>query len=181
MTRIFCTKKLHGLIGSVETTLESDNIIRSLSDWNSHLFFVDKRKCLIFVNNLTYYTIFITDILKKDLINIDKVFSSRLKEQLIHDKIINDSESIESLFPVSKIQIYKTNNDRKTIGRINDFINMFKAHCFYKYEHLKNMDIVYENGLINKTPTGKPNEIKKSWSNPIDNINEIKKPAHNKV
>ena len=174
MTRIYSTKKLQGLIGNVETELPEDNKTRSLTDWNSHLFFVDKRKCLIFINNLTYYSIFIADIFKKDLAHIDKIFFLRLNEQLRHDKIINNSESIESIFQVNGLKFYRTNNDRRTIGRINDFVYMFKTHCLYKYDHLKNMDIVYENGLINTTPTGKPDELKKSWSSPVQNMFEIK-------
>jgi len=173
MIRIFCTKKLQYFIKNIDKELPTDLNNIALSDWNAHLFFIDKRKCLIFVNNLTFYTVFMTDFLKKDLEKINSIFEKRLQEQLLHDKIIESSEFTESIFPRLKINFYKTNNNKKVIGRINDFVDMFKIHCSYKYGSLNEMNIVYENGLINGTPTGKLLETKKSWSSPIKNVNEM--------
>jgi hypothetical protein len=173
MSRIYCTKKLQSFIGQVDEKLPSDLNEISINDWNAHLFFLDKRKCLIFVNNLTFYTIFLVDILKKDLKNIDLIFRKRLQEQLVHDKIISDSEFAESIFSKPELNFFKTNNNKKVIGRINDFTDMFKVHCFYKYDNVKEMDVLKENGLMNQTTTGKLNEIKKSWSSPIQNLEEI--------
>ena len=175
MSRIYCTKKLQDFIGIVQKELPNNLNEISVNDWNAHIFFIDKRKCLIFVNNLTFYTLFLTNILKKDLKEIDTIFKKRLQEQLINDKIIESSELDESVFSELEINFYKTNNNRKVIGRINDFVAMFKVHCSYKYESLNEMNIIYENGLINKTPTGKLLEEKKSWSSPIQNLNEILK------
>jgi len=46
-------KKLHEFVGEVQTTLPTENIERNLNNWNGHLFFMDRKKCLVFVNNLT--------------------------------------------------------------------------------------------------------------------------------
>jgi len=153
MPRIYCTKKLEGFIGNVEQDLPSDII---------------QKKCIVFVNNLTAYSVFIIDILKKDLKNIDVLFYSRLIEQLKHDKIIGKDGFYESLFPLEEMKFIKTNNDRKIIGRINDSVEMFKSHLFHKYDQLKNMNVIHENGLFNTSLTGKPGEIKKSWRSPVD-------------
>jgi len=173
MSRIYCTKKLQDFIGNVEKKLPENFDKISMNDWNAHLFFIDKRKCLIFVNNLTFYTLFLTDILKKDLKEIDSIFKRRLQEQLVNDKIIESSELAESVFSELEINFYKTNNNRKVIGRINDFLDMFRIHCSYKYESLNEMNVVYENGLINNTPTEKLFDVKKSWSSPILNVKEM--------
>lgn len=170
MPRIYCTKKLESFIGNADQDLPSDMIYRSLQDWNAHLFFADRKKCLVFVNNRTAYSLFLADILKKDLKNIDLLFHRRLFEQLKHDNILNTDEAFKSIFPPEELKFYKTNNDRKTIGRINDFVNMFKVHLFYKYDKFENMNIIYENGLINTAPTGIPGEMKKTWSSPIENM-----------
>lgn len=175
MTRVYCTNKLKDFIGNVDKSLPDDfNNIKS-SDWNAHLFFVDKRKCIVFVNNLTYYTIFIADIVKKDLKNIEDIFKKRLEEQLLQDRVIDNFENAKILIGESEMSFIRTNNNKRVIGRINDFIGMFKVHCLYKYGHLNEMDIVYENGLINKIPTGKYTDIKKSFSNPIENLMELMK------
>jgi hypothetical protein len=172
MTRVYCTKKLKDFIGEVEETLPDDfNDIR-LSDWNAHLFFVDKRKCIVFVNILTYYSVFIADIVKKDLKNIDEIFIKRLKEQLIQDRVIEDFNKAILLTDGERISFYKTNNNKKAIGRINDFVDMFKVHCSVKYGHLNDMDIVFENGLFNRSLTGQYADIKKTMTKPVDNLRE---------
>jgi len=172
MTRVYCTKKLNDFIGNVEETLPDDFNDIKLSDWNAHLFFVDKRKCIAFVNILTYYSVFIADIVKKDIKNFDEIFITRLKEQLLKDRVIDDFKNVNLLTDEAKLCFIKTNNNKKVIGRINDFVDMFKVHCIVKYGHLNEMDIVYENGLLNKTPTGQYAEIKKTWTNPIENMKE---------
>lgn len=177
MTRVYCTKKLKDFIGEVEETLPNDFNDIKLSDWNAHLFLVDKRKCIIFVNILTYYSVFIADIVKKDLKNIDEIFIKRLKEQLIQDRVVNDFKNAILLTDGAKISFIKTNNNKKAIGRINDFVSMFKVHCFVKYGHLNEMDIVYENGLFNRTPTGQYADIKKTWTRPVDNLRDKMEPS----
>ena len=172
---IYCTKKLQDFIVNIDKELPKDLDEISINDWNAHLFFIDKRKCLIFVNNLTFYTLFLTNILKKDLKKINSIFKKRLQEQLIYDKIIENIDFSESVFTELEINFYKTNNNRKVIGRINDFVDVFKFHCSYRYKNLNDVNVVYENGIINTTPTGKLLEIKKSWSSPIQNVNKMRK------
>jgi hypothetical protein len=175
MARIYCTKKLKDFIGAVDEELPANLNEISMNDWNAHLFFIDKKKCLIFMNNLTFYSLFVTDILKKDLKNIDTIFYTRLREQLFSDRIICGSELPEQVFSELKPTFYKTNNNKKVIGRINDFVSDFKFHCSYKYGSLKDMNVVFENRIINETPTGKLLEVKKSWSRPIQNVIEMMK------
>jgi len=174
MTRVYCTKKLKEFIGDVDETLPVDYNDLKLSDWNAHLFFVDKRKCIVFVNMLTYYSVFIADIVKKDLKNIDEIFLKRLNEQLHHDGLAaKDHENGSILTEGAKIRFIKTNNNKKVLGRINDFVYMFKVHVAYKYGHLSATDVVYENGLINTTPTGKYTDTIKGRTSPVWNVKAI--------
>jgi hypothetical protein len=173
MTRVYCSKKLHDFIGNVEDELPVDVHDIKLSDWNAHLFYLEKRKCIVFVNIMTYYVVFITDIVKKDLKNIDEIFMSRLREQLMHDKVINNNSNSVQLTDGEKIRFVKTNNNKKVIGRINDFVYTFKVHCVLKYGHLSEMDIVHENGLINTISTGKYSDIRKTWASPLANLKEL--------
>lgn len=173
MINIFCTKKLQEFIGVVNTDLHTATTHRSLYNWNGHLFYVNRKKCIGLVNNRTGYSVFLTDLRKKDLHNFQSLFYERLKEQLIHDEIRNAKEILDSLYSMGEIKFYKTNNDRKTIGRLNDFIGMFKRHLFYKYGNIENMHLTYENGLINNTPTGVPGETRKTWSSPVENMHKM--------
>lgn len=77
------------------------------SDWNAHLFFMDKRKCIVFVNILTYYSVFIVDIVKKDLKNINEIFMKRFKEQLLQDRVVNDFKNAILFTDGAKIRFIK--------------------------------------------------------------------------
>ena len=149
MIQIFCSKKLHEFVRDVQIAPASKEIERNLKIWNGHLFFLDRKKCLVFVNNLTHYSVFMTEFAKKDLANFETLFYHRLEEQLKHDQIISSSEGFDKLFPRDGFEFHRTNNDRKMTGRIKDLVETFKVHRFYKYESFDDMRIVYENGLMN--------------------------------
>lgn len=149
MIHIYCSKKLHQFVGDVQDAPPTDGIERNLNIWNGHLFYLDRKKCLVFVNNLTHYAVFMPDFVKKDLASFETRFYHRLEEQLKNDQVIANSQDFDALFPRDGFEFYKTNNDRKMTGRINDLVQTFKTYLFYKYNSLIEMRVVYENGLIN--------------------------------
>ena len=142
---IFCSKKLHEFVGDVQKKLLTENIERNLRNWNGHLFFLVRKKCLVFVNNLTNYAVFMPDFVKTDLPNFETFVYDRLEEQLKHDGVVANSKAFDKLFPRDGFQFYKTNNDRRITGRINDQVQTFKVHRFHKYESFDDMRVAYEN------------------------------------
>jgi len=62
---IYCSNKLKQFLGSFVTNTLTNQFKSGLGDWNGHLFFLYGKKCLALVNNQTYYSLFIADILKK--------------------------------------------------------------------------------------------------------------------
>ena len=173
MTAIFCSNKLKSLIGPEDLTQYSEEVEPSIGGWNAHLFSVDKRKCLAFTNNKCYYTVFITDILKKDLKKINELFTTRLIQQLLFDNVI----TLRHIPLIKEVQdsiiLSRTNNDKKTIGTMNDFIYQFKVHKEYKYESLYDMDVIKENSLINDTPTRPKNKPYSNYGKPKTDMKEI--------
>ncbi len=174
MTRIYCTHKLQRFIGKGVQDLPVDLVDSKYGDWNGNLFFIKKRKYIVLTNNLTNYSIFLPNILKKDLKEFNNLIERRVIEQLIYDKIINqnDIEFIREF--IGQLTFYKTNNDRRILGVMNDIIYNFKANCLYKYNHISEMDIIHENGILNTMPTMKPRILKKKLSVAIDNLKELK-------
>lgn len=173
--RIYCTKKLHEFIGDVEETLPADHDDIRITDWNAHLFYVERKKCLVFVNILTYYCVFITDITKKDVKGLDQLLMKRMREQLIQDKFFSETEKALHLMTGAEVRFIKTNNNKKVIGRINDFVYTFKVHLAYKYENLSEMNVVYENGLFNSHITGQYGDKRRTFTSPVSNLkNKIK-------
>ena len=170
MTRIFCSKKLHGIIDIVDNKLPSDCMTRSMNNWNGQLFYTDRKKILIFVNNLTCYSILIFNFKKKDLKNTNNIFRQRLKDQLLHDQIISDSRVFDKIFEPVDLQFFKTNNDRKIIGNMSDLIYQFKGIREEHYIHIDSMDIKTVNAYLNDIPYNNPTETKKILSFPKDNM-----------
>lgn len=171
--RIFCTRKLSDYIGSVNKDLPSDCLDQKFSDWNAHLFNLNRKKCLIFVHNQTHYTVFLTGVVKKDLQNIEDIFIRRLFEQLEVAHITLSANMIDKLTLADGIEFYKTNNNKKILGRINDFTYQFKLHCEVKYGHISEMDIIREIGLINQVPITLEINGKKTWTNPTTFLREL--------
>ncbi len=131
MPNIFCTRKLEkllgkGLIAPEPTTNEL------LGNWNANLFPLAGRKCLIAMNDLSYYCLIFLDILKKDLLNLHELFYQRLIEQLHYDQINFSVACSAQLLNYSEPKFLRTNNNRKVLGTMNDFV--------YQIEYLFHMD-----------------------------------------
>ena len=173
MTKIYCTHRLQKFIGKGVQDLPIDLIDSKYGDWNGNLFFINKRKYIVLTNNLTNYSIFLPNILKKDMKEFNNLVERRIMEQLIHDKIINHNYNEFISEFIGQLTFHKTNNDRRITGVMNDIIYNFKANCLYKYNHISEIDIIHENGILNTMPTIKPRELKKKLSIPIDNLIEL--------
>ncbi|MCU4166732.1 DUF6933 domain-containing protein [Carboxylicivirga caseinilyticus] len=173
MKRIYCTKNLGEFIGSVDNILPVDNKDLKANDWNAHIFTLDRKKCLIFVHALTHYTIFIEKFKKGDLKNIDEIFQSKLKQQLDRDELIYGNNFLEKIHFGQELKFYKTNNNRKVLGRLNDFVNIFKYHCKDKYGNIDNMDFIKENGIINKVSIELTQENTKYWTKPFEEMKKL--------
>ena len=170
MTRVFCSKKLYSLFDHIDNHLPADCMTRSLNNWNAQLFYTDRKKNMIFINNLTCYSIFILDLKKKDLPNISHIFKQRLKVQLQQDKIVLTSSEFDKIFEPVDMKFFKTNNDRKIIGTMSDLIYQFKGIRADNYTHIDSMDINYVNSNLNNIPYNNPVEAKKILSFPKENM-----------
>lgn len=123
MVNVFCSKKLEPFVDI------DNNIQETLNLWNAHLVYFDGKKCLYFVDKKTLYSIFIADIVKKDLKNIGNLFFDTLVQQLKNDKIYRPELDKFLIDNFKTIKFYKTDNDQKTLGTLRDDLNHLKAYC----------------------------------------------------
>ena len=132
MTNIFCTKKLEKLIGKklIATNAVSDELI---GNWNANLFSLNKRKCLIIMNDVTYYCLIFLDVLKKDVLNFHELFYQRLIEQLDYDQVNFPFECAPKLITSCEPNFLRTNNNRKVLGTMNEFVYELKYHFQLDY------------------------------------------------
>ena len=165
MTTVFCSNKLEQLIGIIEEN-PSPDIGNKLGNWNGHLFIFDRKKNLIFMNDKTAYTFVLMNIKKADLKDFKKIFKESLINQLYNDLKISERQEIEVRKWVSDIQLAKTNNNKKILGTINDFIQTIKAIASEQggLTRLTNLSLGY--GLNNYIIGTKLEGVTKSYSVP---------------
>jgi hypothetical protein len=125
MTRIYCSAKLEAFFGKLGSAPTEKNHSK-FGDWNGHLFYVGRKKCLIFVNNRTAYTLLMVDVSKKDLLNFPSLFKETFIQQLDNDIVLTERQEIELRRELSELEICRTNNDKKIIGTINHHLEAIK-------------------------------------------------------
>lgn len=168
MTTVFCSNKLKesGVILNVSTA--NDNLTGP--GWNAHLFGFSKKKHLIFVHNRSYYCVVIDNIKKDNILNIGNLFTYRLVEQWIADKIIDELEGLIHLQKLLPVKLYKTNNDKITIGAINALIDSYTAALNQPYWFGKTT--IQINSGLNEIPSG-AGMARGKYSNPIENMRRV--------
>ncbi|ESU30031.1 hypothetical protein FLJC2902T_05220 [Flavobacterium limnosediminis JC2902] len=127
MINIYCSTKLSSII-------KSEKFIGGNSDpeneWSAHLFPIAGRKCAIFVNKETLYSVVLVDVLKKDLLNLQVIFTEFLIKQLEINKMLTPKYESHIRETNQIMNIYTTDNDRKTMGSLTDFIYHIKASYY---------------------------------------------------
>jgi hypothetical protein len=141
---IYCSKKLETFLGQIIPIIQPTES-SYLGDWNGHLFTIDRKKSLIFMNNKTCYSLVMTNVLKKDMKDLGQVFKERLIRQLAHDLNINERQEIKIRKELADIVLSKSNNDKKIIGTINHHVDSLK----YNNYGGGNWDDVYVTGILN--------------------------------
>ena len=143
---IYCSNKLETFLGQITPTIQpTESSI--LGDWNGNLFTVDKKKCLIFMNNKTCYSVVMTNVLKKEIKDFEQIFKERLIRQLDNDLHINERQEIKIRKELGDVVLSKSNNDKKIIGTINHQVDNLKCNNFGG--RIENWDEVSVTGILN--------------------------------
>nr|WP_157961105.1 hypothetical protein [Lutibacter citreus] len=148
----------------MENSLDVENIF---GKWNASLFYIARKKCLIFVNSKSFYSVIIPKFSISELGKIDQLFLENFYQQLIFEKIDVDLEFIVK--NIGKLSFHHTDNDRKITGIINYHISNVD-YLKYDYE-------IFNSAVIREL-TNKLNLIpfkQLGWKNPNVVMNEILK------
>src|SRR3989339_1730399 len=155
MAIIFLSNILINAVGiknlSFELTISTNS--DDLYNWNAHLFKIGRDKKVIFVNKKSLYSFHTATLQKKDLLNLKDLFFNGLCEQINSDFILSDMDKKEILSNYSSILLRTTDNDKRIIGTMNDYIyhakSMYSIDYFY-YSKSEN----FKSSLINGMPVG---------------------------
>ncbi|MDF2437059.1 MAG: hypothetical protein K0Q95_1435 [Bacteroidota bacterium] len=171
MTTIYCSNKLKDFVGQTNLTTVDSSTENKFGDWNGHLIIYDREKYLMFINNKTYYVVILPRIKKADLSKFDSIFIDRLIEQLTFDSVIERTDALILMQRLLPVRLARTNNDRKAIGTLNEFIYQFKVqHEFFDW---RNKSITYINGKLNDTIVSASRPGKRDYGRPIDDMKSL--------
>lgn len=97
--------------------------------WYAHLFYLNRKKCLLFVNALTMYPVLAADLSRKEIHYFNAMLGESLKPQLYDEGVSEDviSKFLEHLY---KPEISKSKN-RSIIGTAVDYERLIRAHLEY--------------------------------------------------
>ncbi|MGV3588829.1 MAG: DUF6933 domain-containing protein [Adhaeribacter sp.] len=171
MTSIYLSAKLQALFPPFDAKVNSTSPNDTLGDWNGHVFTLNRKRYLIFVNNKTYYAVILAGVLKKDLSKFSAFFLAHLLEQLTYDNLISPADYPLITAHYGQAQLARTNNDRKVLGTINEFIFMIKAYC--ERQLVTPLEVAALNHKINNSLTGAGRTGKHLYGKPINDMKDL--------
>lgn len=145
-----CTKKVIDKIKKYKPVEKSKESI-GLYNWYVDLINLERKNYFLFTNSKTLFSFFVYAGTKKELENIETIFESRLREQVIRDIGTLKEYQDKALFSNENYRFVKTNN-RSILGSMNDFKHQIKIQVWHKGELSKTYELI--NHLLNEVPMG---------------------------
>lgn len=146
MLHLQCTKKVLKIVG--ETKNGPVPLKPSLLSWHVNEFRVDRRKLLLFTNDLTYYSVFWYPATKPHILNMKNVLASELMESLMNAGFTPDQ--VEEYFTGFDHAFFTPTSSRQVLGVMNDLKKQLTFFMSDYYEDPLSFKEITRR--INKTP-----------------------------
>ena len=126
MQLIRCTKKLQKEMGFKKSDISDDEPKEShLGSWHANLIHIDRKKCVLFVNDKTFFNLIIPDIPRAQIRELSSLFKMTLEcvlategiPEMAKTKIMSEYELIQ----------YSNTNNKSVLGSINDLAFHYKS------------------------------------------------------
>ncbi|MEH7053040.1 DUF6933 domain-containing protein [Bacillus pseudomycoides] len=127
MQLIQCTKKLADAM-EIKTEKIDLSDSNTLNCWHANLFTINRKKCVIVMNNITRYHFMIYGVTKKDLRNLEMLFKKDLVTNLLLDGI--EPEVIEQYLNQDPTIQYAATNNRSIISQMNESVFMINDYFY---------------------------------------------------
>jgi hypothetical protein len=147
MTTIRCTNRLLKELGTKTTIALAQP--SGLSDWHANLLWFDRKKCVLFTNDLTLYS-FLIHMVKKPLsAGFGELFRLGLLKSLMSDGL--DNPQVRRMLGSQGSIIITKTNSRSILGSMNDLA--FQIKCIvHSKGGLAIADLFEINRQMNETP-----------------------------
>jgi len=125
MQLIRCTKRLQKEMGLKHSDLCAEEPRFSyLGPWHVNLIHIDRRKCVLFVNDKTLFNFIVPDLSKAQIRDLDKLFKSYLS-CMIADAGISEADRVRILSEYDEVR-YANTNSKSVLGSMNDLAFHYK-------------------------------------------------------
>lgn len=127
MQLIRCTKKLQKEVGVKQSELCDDEPRFSyLGPWHANLIHIDRRKCVLFVNDKTLFNFIAPDVSRAQIRELDKLFRNYLL-CVLADAGIAEASRVSILSEYDEMGFANTNS-KSVLGSMNDLAFHYKYH-----------------------------------------------------
>ena len=125
MQLIRCTGKLQKEMGLKKTDLlETEPHFLYLGTWHANLIHIDKRKCVLFVNDKTLFNFIAPDVSRAEIRNLTGLFNGYLRCVLSDEGFIDSA--IEKIMSEYDEVGYAKTNSKSVLGSMNDLAFHYK-------------------------------------------------------
>lgn len=127
MQLIPCTKNLQKEMG-----LKNDNLIQQeptsslLGSWHANLIHIDRRKCVLFVNDKTLFNFLIPDVPREQIRQLDRLFRDFLQCILAEEGF--DKTTIDKILQEYAEIGFANTNSKSVLGSMNDLVFHYKYY-----------------------------------------------------
>ncbi len=149
MQLIRCTQKLIKELRIEPSEKEAQS--GYIGGWHANLLRIERRKCVLFTNDLTLYSFFVPGLKRPEFERFQEVFRQNLLKCLVNDGF-SQTQVERVLSEYQTIGIAKTNN-RSVLGSMNEFAFQLE-YRIASFGGLENTDLIILNSELNRTLMG---------------------------
>lgn len=137
-----------------------------MGSWHANIIFINRKKCVVFVNNKTLINFIITGLRKSDFMNLMEIFRDHLRNFLNNNHIPDDIKT-EIAREYTDSLAYSPTHSKVVLGHLNDLVENYKIQMIYKTDiSAKATDSIVNQ--LNRMPMGS-----KNYKYAIDSFNEM--------
>jgi len=127
MQLIRCTKKLRKEMGLKKVELaESEPKFSFLGSWHANLLHIDRKKCVLFVNDKTLFNFLVPDVSRSQIRKLYSLFKGYL-ECVLSEEDFSKAVKTRIMEEYQEIE-YSNTNSKSVLGSMNDLVFHYKYH-----------------------------------------------------
>ncbi|MFQ5471234.1 MAG: hypothetical protein ACE5EH_13210 [Gammaproteobacteria bacterium] len=125
MQLIRCTKKLQKVMGLKQSDpYTKEPCFSYLGPWHANLIHIDRRKCVLFVNDKSLFNFIVPDVARSLIRELDKLFKGYLS-CVLSDEGLGETDRARILSEYDEVE-YANTNSKSVLGSMNDLAFHYK-------------------------------------------------------